>query len=99
MADFDAKSAAFLTAWNPESVVLNQALNKDAQSRMEKILNSDYQLISGIGVDPDETWPGEPSVLAIGISRSRAEEVGKMFNQNAFVWIGLDGIPELILLR
>ena len=38
-------------------------------------------------------------LLALGLSRNETIELGHLFDQNAVVWSGVDGVPELILLR
>jgi hypothetical protein len=90
-------NAAFLTAWNPYSELKSDRENKAAQQRLENGLDrNSYVLFQGIGNDPSGKWPGEPSVLVLGISREEASRFGSEFRQNAFVWIGSDGIPELV---
>ena len=56
-------------------------------------------VLPGIGVAPPGHWPGEPSVLALGISRDTAARLGNEYRQNAIVWIGADRIPVLIFLQ
>jgi len=92
-----AKCSAFITAWNPRSVVRSEADNRASQKRLESDLAAiGVTLVAGIGEDPARLWPGEPSVLAVGISRSEAERVGREFGQRAIVWSGESAIPELI---
>jgi hypothetical protein len=89
--------SAFITAWNPRSVVRSEADNLASQERLEAELAAiGATLMAGIGEDPAGVWPGEPSVLAVGISRSEAERAGRKFGQRAIVWSGESAIPELI---
>lgn len=89
--------SAFITAWNPGSVARSEAINRASQTRLESELAAGgATLLPGIGEDPSGVWPGERSVLAIGISRSDAERVGRKFGQRAIVWSGESAIPELI---
>ena len=58
-----------------------------------------FPCLPGVGQHPTNGWPGEPSVLALGVSRKEAVALGRQFGQNAVVWSGADGVPELILLQ
>lgn len=94
------RNAAFLTAWNPYSEPTSDRENEAAQQRLESgLAQNSYVLFQGIGKDPSGKWPGEPSVLVLGISREEASRRGNEFRQNAIVWIGSDGIPELVTLK
>jgi hypothetical protein len=89
--------SAFVTAWNPQSVTTSVAMNQASQERLEsELAGIGVTLVAGIGEDPAGVWPGEPSVLAVGISRSEAERVGRKFGQRAILWSGASAIPELI---
>ena len=55
--------------------------------------------LAGLGEDPSGVWPGEPSVLVLGMSRSEAERIGREFGQLAIVWSAESAIPELVALR
>ena len=93
-------SAAFVTAENPFSRVATPAENLTSQARLREDLTAlGAKTIDGAGQGQDPTWPAENSILAIGISRTRACEMGRKYQQNAIVWIDADAIPELLLLR
>ena len=96
----DVSTAAFLTAWNPFSAETAQHDNETAQKRLRARLEEMQTVVfSGIGEDASGQWPGEPSVLALGISRGQAVQLGDEFQQNAIVWIGADCVPGLVFLR
>ncbi len=58
----------------------------------------DFLVYEGEGVGEDPEWKPERSVLILGIGRSKAEELGKLFDQNAIV-VGMNGKnAELVLL-
>lgn len=96
----DRHSAAFLTAWNPGSRPTSEEENRRAAARMEaELTRRNLPWIAGIGVDPSGEWPGEESVLVLGIDRETAIAVGYQFEQNAIVWADADGIPRLIVLQ
>ncbi len=95
-----ANSAAFLTAWNPEGNLQNEAANREAFKQLqERVAPHAVRVIAGFGEDPAGAWAGEESLLALGLSREAACDIGAEFRQNAIVWAGADAVPELILLR
>jgi len=97
---YNACVAAFLTAWNPFSDPASQQENDRAQRQLERQLHMlAVTVLPGIGEDASGQWPGEPSVLALGISRETAKSLGNEYRQNAIVWIGTDCIPELVFLQ
>jgi hypothetical protein len=93
-------SAAYVTAWNPYSEPRTEAENASAQDQlMRELRDAGYKHIPGEGRDPSGLWPGEPSLLILGISRPEAEALGQRYGQNAIVWVGSEQVPELVLLR
>ena len=98
--EYGCTSATFITAWNPRSVRTSDANNTAAQTQLERDLTErSIPFIAGIGKDPAGQWPGEPSVLALGLSRDAAMAIGVRFQQNAIVWASIDANPQLVLLR
>jgi hypothetical protein len=96
----DANCAVFITAWNPFSEERTRVANERAQQNLAVALDAlNCVVIPGFGDDPSGIWPGEPSLLALGINRRYAEQLGRKFGQNAIVWAGIEAIPRLILLR
>ncbi|MDP4922367.1 MAG: DUF3293 domain-containing protein [Limnohabitans sp.] len=51
---------------------------------------------NGIGQHPSNDWPGEPSVLILNLNRESAKVLAAQYEQNAFVWAGETGVPELV---
>ncbi len=91
---------AFVTAYNPYSQRLSEAANAERQARLERELQEQGRTIwSGLGRHPSGHWPGEPSVLVMGILIDDAQALGKRYEQNAIVWCGPDAVPKLVLLR
>lgn len=88
---------AFLTAWNPRSEPRTEAENRAKQLELETLLRSEgIRCIPGLGYDPLQEWADEECILALGLHREQALEVGRMFGQNA-VLVGVgDGIVELL---
>ena len=98
--DYDVSTAAFLTACNPFSAPTPKNENKLKQQQLEERLHElSVSFLQGMGEDPSGGWAGEPSLLALGISREAATRLGNDFRQNAIVWTSLDRVPELIFLK
>lgn len=92
-----ARSAAFLTAWNPGSVLTAPAVNRAAQTALvEAAHRLGHPTLPGVAVDPDGAWPDEESVLVLGIDLDAARRLARRFGQNALVWIGADATPTLV---
>ena len=100
MAAEKAPSAAFVTAWNPFSQVTTEAENTAAQQALLADLAAlGVTFFPGFGKDPSGLWPGEESLLVLGLSLEKARRLGFKYGQNAILWAGLDACPELVLLR
>ena len=93
-----ASTAAFVTAANPGSQKKGRAENAEAMSALDGMLEAaGYPRYPGEGRNEERTWR-EPSVLALGIYRENAVALGRLFGQNAIVFIELGKAPELLLL-
>lgn len=93
-------SSAFITAFNPYSRELDAAENASRQARLAAELSRrSLAHIPGLGQHPSNGWPGEPSFLVLGLDLEAAKAVGIRWEQNAIVWTGADGVPELLILR
>ena len=92
--------SAYLTAWNPFSRPTDDAANAARQAELLDALSRlGLVCIPGLGGHPSNAWPGEDSVLALGLGFDAAKALGQRFEQNAIVWSGADAVPQLILLR
>jgi len=88
MQSYGASSAAFLTAYNPYSQMRSEAENHAAHEKLlAELAQAGIETIDGLGTDPHDDWDAEPSVLALGLSRSHAEQLADEYGQNAFLWI------------
>lgn len=97
---FEINCSAFITACNPLSRALSDDENATRQEALLSTLKSrSLRWIGGIGQDPVNDWPSEPSVLILGLSLESAKVLAQDYEQNAFVWAGADAIPQLVLLR
>lgn len=100
MAWRGCERAAFLTAYNPFSRDVGEALNRKAQAALLGDLERmELDWIAGEGRDPSGEWPGEPSVLVLGITSQQAFELGRAYEQNALVWCEVGQPAALVLLR
>lgn len=92
--------ATFITGCNPFSHDVGELENQQRQSALSAELSRrSVTFIEGIGKHPSNNWPGEESFLVLGMDLEAAKKLGVHFEQNAIVWCGLDGIPQIILLR
>jgi hypothetical protein len=92
--------SAFVTACNPWSESLPDAENAIRQASLLQALRvRSLRWLDGIGQHPSNQWPGEPSVLILGLSLAAAKVLAQDFEQNAFVWSGADAKPQLVVLR
>ena len=99
MKMYRVKSAAFLTAFNPHSILATAEVNvSNHNALIDDIHTLGLKLISGEGGDPSRIWPSEPSVLVLDISRQNAEHLADRYRQNAYLWIsGDEGLVNLNL--
>lgn len=99
-AQFDVDCAAFVTACNPLSAALSDDVNVKRQAALGAALQAaGLQHYAGEGKHPANDWPGEASFLILGLDRVAAARLGSEQEQNAVVWCGEAGVPELLLLR
>lgn len=92
--------SALITSWNPYGVDVGEAINQKRLSTLEEeSLRLAKRVFDGFGKHPANSWPAEPSFLILGLSLEEAKELGIRHEQNAIVWTGTDGMPELVLLR
>lgn len=79
-------SWAFLTAWNPLSVILTEAENKLRNVELEDDLKAiDLKYNIGIGFSHDEKW-NEESFFIKNCTLEKANELAAKYRQLAFVW-------------
>jgi hypothetical protein len=92
--------SAFLTACNPYSQMVSANDNRIRQHELsDELTRCGLSYLPGIGQHPSNQWPGEESFLVLGLNLQAAKKLGAYFGQNAIVWCGANGLPELILLR
>ena len=97
---YGVTSAAFLTAFNPYSELTSPERNFAAQDELQRnLLARGFTFFHGKGVDPSRRWPGEPSVLVLGVDMLFCRQLAEQNGQNAFVWCDESAVPRLILMR
>lgn len=80
------KTAAFITAYNPQSQIVAQKLNRQRQQLLnQKIISAGYQSLPGYSTDEQGLWPVEKSSLVFGISTEDARGLALFFNQAAYL--------------
>lgn len=85
-----------LTAWNPGSRQLPQAENDGRQAALEHALIAlGHRVLPAWGVGADGAFV-ERHCFATGVSRERAELLGRLFDQNAIV-VGDRGQPAKLV--
>ena len=98
-------SSVFMTACNPFSQIIDE---QDNAVRMQALKDELAQIESnrgglsvfpGMGKHPVNDWPGETSVLALGLDLDCAVALGQRLEQNAIVWCDTRAMPVLVLLR
>lgn len=88
--------AAFITAWNPNCEMLDHAENDVRHHQLIKELNGrGLRFIEGTGQHPSSEWPGERSVLILGLELQAARQLSRNFGQLAFVWQPTFGPAQL----
>jgi uncharacterized protein DUF3293 len=93
-----SSTAAFVTAANPRSEKKSAAENAAALAVLDQLIAAaGYPWRAGEGREPDGSWR-EPSRLVIGIYRENAEALGRLFGQNAVVFVEKGAAPELLVL-
>jgi hypothetical protein len=79
-------SWAYLTAWNPGSVLQMDFVNRGRQENLELSLRgSGYGVLPGVSSDPTGQWPDEEGILAFGLGWEHALTLGRRFGQNAIL--------------
>jgi uncharacterized protein DUF3293 len=94
-----AETAAYLSAANPRGERRPEAENKASHAVLKELIAaSGYPYFPGEGRDPEGRWAPEPSFLVLGIYRDNAKLMGRLFGQNAIVFVEKGGGPRLVPL-
>lgn len=91
-------SAAFITAWNPMSQILDHVENSRRQHSLTVDLERDGLIaFPGLGKHPSNGWPGEESLLVLGVNLEAARHYAQTYGQLAFVWYEVGKECELVM--
>ena len=92
-----SESWAFITAYNPYSVMQNEDVNTLLNTQLELyLLEKRYVFFKGMGVGDDDLWEPEASFMVLDIRKEDAIKLGKQFKQNAIVVGVIGNSAELI---
>jgi hypothetical protein len=99
-AENGVSCGGFLTAYNPQGKQQSDAENERSHGELARWLEKlGVVAIEGSGSEEGTEWPTERSYFGLGLGREMAKEMGGYFDQDAIVWVGADGVAELVLLR
>lgn len=94
-----ARTAALVTACNPEGVLLTPQENRVAMAQLRSELRGRCAgLLDAQNSGAAGDWT-EPSLLVLGLSREAACALGRRWRQNAILHAIADAVPRLVLLR
>jgi hypothetical protein len=89
---------AYVTAFNPGSVLLPADENSARQRELERSVAAlGLASYPGEGIGDDGRWPPEASLLVLGIGRNDAVRLGQEFGQLAVVYGDLGQEAELVV--
>ena len=95
-ASFGVESAAFMTAWNPGGLEATLDQNYDRQADLlDDIEALRLNYFVGRGEHPENGWV-EESYLVLGATKEQSDRLAKKFEQRAYLWIPMSGVPELV---
>ena len=99
LAGQNAKTWAFITAWNPHSRELSLAENQTRnQHLLAQLKRQGFSTYEGIGIPDDGDWAPEESFFIVGVSREHAIELGEQYGQNAIVFGEAGKKAKLIII-
>lgn len=87
MAFLGARTAVFVTAWNPASRPTDAAANEAAgRALAREVAERGWRALPQEGRGDAGDWPPEPGLLVLDIDRDDALGLAFRFGQNAVVW-------------
>lgn len=92
-----SESWAFITAYNPYSVMQDAGVNTILNTQLERyLLEKQYLFFKGMGVGDDDSWEAEASFMVLDIRKEDAVKLARQFKQNAIVVGVIGNSAELI---
>ncbi len=90
-------SIAIITAWNPRSVEIPHEENLTQNLKLLKdLVEEDAIVFPAVGKSKENYWKPEESWCVFSIEIEKLLELGRKYNQNAFVFAGLNEVPRLV---
>lgn len=100
MLSVEVATAAIISACNPRSERRSDEENRAATEALRGLVEAaGYPHYRAEGRDPEGRAPSEPGLLILGIFRDNAEALGRLFGQNAIVFIEPGRAPALAFLK
>jgi len=88
---------AFISAWNPYSILRPQWYNFSRHDRLIRALRAEgWSWVSALAQGDSDDWPIEPGALILDIGSAHAYKLGQRFRQNAVVWGQRGCAPQLL---
>ena len=88
---------AFLTAYNPRSVLFSPAENTERLENLHELLRvGGLPFAPAEGRDPGGIWRAEAGVFLFDVPAGEVHELARVFGQNAVVEGKIDGVPFLV---
>ncbi|HEV7368188.1 DUF3293 domain-containing protein [Arenibaculum sp.] len=98
LAALGARTAVFVTAWNPLSRPRPRAENEAAAARLAaEAAAHGWRSLPQEGRGDDGTWPPEPGLLLLDLDRAQAVALAERHGQNAVVWCEASAPARLLL--
>jgi hypothetical protein len=97
LIEHGARSAAFITAANPGSTLLSDAVNAERNAQLlADVERAGFICLPGEGRDPAGEWQAEQSLLVIGISQADATILARRYGQHAWVFFSVAETARLV---
>lgn len=92
--------ACYLTAWNPMGRECGEAENRRRQHDwLDALSTRGVRFLTGRGEDPLGVWTPEESLLLLDWDEQQGRQAAKALEQLAYLSIGPQGIPRLLMCR
>jgi hypothetical protein len=96
LTEQDAQTFVYITAWNPRSVPMEDAVNRQRNALLETRLRESARMVmAGEAVGSAGDWPPEASFWAIDLSAEEAVRLGQAYEQHAILFWERGGSVEL----
>lgn len=100
MSDIGVRRITVITAWNPESQLLdaadNHAWNQQLRLKIEMLRKPFWE---GVNIAVDDSWPTEEAFWVADLSSFERDALANEYKQNAVVEIEKGDIAKLVLIE